>query len=145
MNISLKIFALRNTIICLLTLIALTSCDYYYGYNLNVTNATDDDLLVQVYRLNEEEDYELIEEVLILPELKSEIVYLGGGNCGKCCPVDPFSYDFFSEHWRIDSLSVLKNSIPIDYEYINKISNWDFSTECQTGIYEIEILNSDFE
>ena len=127
-------------------LLTLYSCDYYYGYDLSITNSTNSDLQIKALRLNDNDEYEAFFDEYISPNsyLQFDILQRGG-NCSKDCPVSPLSdQDFFTEDWSLDSLVVIKDGIGIS-GYINTISNWTFRSEPQLGIYEITLFNSDFE
>ncbi|WP_422106765.1 hypothetical protein [Winogradskyella sp.] len=136
-----KIFSLNSILI----LLALSSCDYYYGYDLSITNATESDLLVKAFRINENDEYDTFFDEFIAPNntLQFDILQRGG-NCAKDCPVAPLDQDYFTEDWSLDSIVVIKDGVSIS-DYINKISHWEFRSENQLGIYEITLFDADFE
>ncbi|WP_299112208.1 hypothetical protein [uncultured Winogradskyella sp.] len=136
---------MKRLLLILLILLSFCSCDYYYSYDLSITNATESDLQVKAYRLNEDNELETFFDKLIPPNSSLQFDILQrGGNCSKDCPVNPLNQDYFTEDWSLDSLVVIKDNIGIS-EYVNTISNWEFRSEPQVGIYEITLFNSDFE
>ncbi|MEO1030126.1 MAG: hypothetical protein AAFX55_01915 [Bacteroidota bacterium] len=122
----------------------LLSCDYYYDYDLYIENRSEHDLIVRTFKLNSNNDYEVIDETLVIPEQNLRIAELGGGSCAKDCPVNALNLDFFSDHWSLDRIEVIKDGVVMD-DYINTTSNWMFRSENQLGIYEIILFDVDFE
>ena len=121
------------------------SCDYYYGYDLSITNATGSDIQVKAFRLNANDSYEIFFDESIASNSTFQFDILQqGGNCGRDCPVYPLEQDYFTEDWSLDSLVVIKEGLAIS-SYINTIANWEFRSQNQLGIYEITLFDTDFE
>ncbi|WP_460220547.1 hypothetical protein [Psychroserpens sp. MEBiC05023] len=123
----------------------LVSCDYYFGYDFDVINTTANDIKVQTFLLNEGSFMEIEDEFVILPNRKATVFIRNGGNCSKDCPVNPLEIDSLNQLRRIDSISITIEESQVDFNYLNVLSNWTFTSHPQVGVYEIEIIESDFD